>query len=577
MKQSPERMTLSTRQVIDSMLEGVVVTDRNGTILAVNSSFINTTGYSPSEIIGKNPRLLQSGRHPISFYKKMWTSIKKHGFWQGEIWNRKKNGQEYIEWLTISAVKDSRGKLKNYLGVFVDITRQKQAEDTIRHMAYFDPLTNLPNRSLFRDRLKNALSYAHRNKTLLAVLFIDLDRVKVINDTLGHDVGDRLLQGVARRMEACLREMDTIARLGGDEFMILLPNIHNIDNIVAITEKILNSLKPAFHFDGHELYITASVGISIYPQDAEDAPSLLKNADTAMYRAKKQGRNLFQIFDQEMSAETTEQLAFENNMRRALEREEFVVHYQPQIDISSGRIVGMEALVRWQHPERGLVFPKHFIHWAEDTGLIVPIGEWVLRKACEQNKSWHKAGFNHLKVAVNMSAVQVKQKNLLDVVSDVLRDTGLPASSLELELTESVVMEHTGSSATVPHELKAMGVRLSIDDFGTGYSSLNYLKKLPVNTLKMDQLFVRDLAVDQHDAAIASAIITMGHGLNLTVVAEGVETEHQLEFLKTFKCDSMQGFYYSEPVPADEFEALLKKAPSINGDTLFDHKDPILR
>jgi EAL domain-containing protein (putative c-di-GMP-specific phosphodiesterase class I) len=296
-----------------------------------------------------------------------------------------------------------------------------------------------------------------------------------------------------------------------------------------------------------------------------------------MYRAKKQGRNLFQIFDQEMSAETTEQLAFENNMRRALEREEFVVHYQPQIDISSGRIVGMEALVRWQHPERGLVFPKHFIHWAEDTGLIVPIGEWVLRKACEQNKSWHKAGFNHLKVAVNMSAVQVKQKNLLDVVSDVLRDTGLPASSLELELTESVVMEHTGSSATVPHELKAMGVRLSIDDFGTGYSSLNYLKKLPVNTLKMDQLFVRDLAVDQHDAAIASAIITMGHGLNLTVVAEGVETEHQLEFLKTFKCDSMQGFYYSEPVPADEFEALLKKAPSINGDTLFDHKDPILR
>jgi diguanylate cyclase (GGDEF)-like protein/PAS domain S-box-containing protein len=559
------------------MLEGIVVTDHNANIVAINSAFTNTTGYTTDDVVGKNPRFLQSGRQTESFYKKMWAAIKKNGYWQGEIWNRKKNGHEYIEWLTISAIKDHKGLLTNYIGVFVDITRQKQAEDTIRHMAYYDPLTNLPNRSLFRDRLKQALSFAHRNKTLLAVLFIDLDRVKVINDTLGHDVGDRLLQGVARRMEACLRESDTIARLGGDEFMILLPTIQNTNDIVKTTEKILDSLKPAFHFDGHELYITASVGISIFPNDAEDAPSLLKNADTAMYRAKKQGRNLFQIFNSEMGTEAIEQLAFENSMRRALEREEFVVHYQPQIDIPSGRIVGMEALVRWQHPEKGLIYPKHFIHWAEDTGLIVPIGEWVLRQACQQNKTWHKAGYNHLKVAVNLSAVQFKQKNLLDVVSDVLRETGLPAGSLELELTESVVMEHTGAGATVPHELKAMGVRLSIDDFGTGYSSLNYLKKLPVNTLKMDQLFVRDLAVDRHDAAIAEAIITMGHGLNLTVVAEGVETEHQLEFLKLYQCDSMQGFYYSQPVPANEFETLLKNAPPMNGDTLFDQKDPVLR
>jgi diguanylate cyclase (GGDEF)-like protein/PAS domain S-box-containing protein len=577
MSQSSERMTLSIRQVIDNMLEGVMITDHQGSILAVNSAFTTTTGYSLDDVIGKNPRFLQSGRHTEAFYKKMWASINRNGYWQGEIWNRKKNGREYIECLTISAIKNTQGVVSHYLGVFSDVTRQKQAEDTIRHMAYFDPLTNLPNRALFRDRLKQALSFANRNQNLLAVLFIDLDRVKVINDTLGHDIGDRLLQGVARRLEGCLREIDTIARLGGDEFMVLLPNIQSTENVVTIAEKLLDSLRPAFHFDGHELYITASIGISVFPNDATDAPSLLKNADTAMYRAKKQGRNLFQVFTKDMGAETIEQLSFENSMRRALEREEFVVHYQPQINIASGHIVGMEALVRWQHPEKGLIFPQQFIHWAEDTGLIVPIGEWVLRKACHQNKVWHQAGYHHLKVAVNLSAVQFKQKNLLDTVSGVLRESGLPPGSLELELTESVVMEHASAvNDSVPHQLKAMGVRLSIDDFGTGYSSLNYLKKLPVNTLKMDQMFVRDLTVDRHDAAIASAIINMGHGLNLTVVAEGVETEHQLQFLKNFQCDGMQGFYYSRPVPADEFELLLKNAPRIHGDTLFDHKDSIL-
>lgn len=576
MSQSAERMTLSIKQVIDNMLEGVMITDHEGNILSINSAFSSTTGYSLDDVIGKNPRLLQSGRHTESFYKKMWSSVTKNGYWQGEIWNRKKNGREYIESLAISAIKNSQGLVTHYLGVFSDVTRQKQAEDTIRHMAYFDPLTNLPNRALFRDRLKQAISFANRSKSLLAVLFIDLDRVKVINDTLGHDIGDRLLQGVARRMESCLREIDTIARLGGDEFMVLLPNIQNTDNIIKITEKILESLKPAFHFDGHELYITASIGISVFPNDAMDAASLLKNADTAMYRAKKQGRNLFQIFSKDMGAETVEQLSFENSLRRALEREEFVIHYQPQINLSTGQIVGMEALVRWHHPDKGLIYPQNFIHWAEDTGLIVPIGEWVLRKACHQNKAWHKAGFHHLKVAVNLSAVQFKQKNLLDTVANVLKESGLPAGSLELELTESVVMEHTGAAASVPHELKAMGVRLSIDDFGTGYSSLNYLKKLPVNTLKMDQMFIRDLTVDRHDAAIALAIINMGHGLNLTVVAEGVETESQLQFLKNFQCDGMQGYYYSRPVPADDFEQLLKNAPPMHGDTLFDKKDPVL-
>lgn len=560
---------LSVTQLIENMHEGVLITDPSGCILAVNSTFCKVTGYSAEEVIGKNPRILRSGKHTPIFYKKMWETIKKDGFWQGEICNRKKNGHEYIEWLTISSIKNSKGELTNYLGVTVDITRQKRAEETIRHMAYYDPLTNLPNRALFRDRLKQALSFSHRNKKLLGVLFLDLDRMKIINDTLGHDIGDKLLRQVSQRMEACLREGDTIARLGGDEFMLILPEIKELKDITIITEKILESLKPSFLIDGHELHITASIGISIFPNDAKDPASLLKNADTAMYRAKRQGRNNYQVFTSSMKDDIAEQLSVENSLRHALEREEFVVYYQPQINTLTGEIIGAEALVRWQHPVQGLVPPKRFIHWAEDTGLIIPLGEWVLRKALAQAKQWQDIGFPHLRMSVNLSAMQVHQKNLSQVVGDILDKTGMAPESVELEITESVVMENSGAAVMVPHELRAMGLRLSIDDFGTGYSSLNYLKRLPVNTLKMDQSFIHDIAEDSHNAAIAEAVIMLGHGLHLSVVAEGVENEAQLTFLRNRRCDSIQGFYFSEPVPAHIFGEILRKQRPLENAGLF--------
>ncbi len=563
-------LSLSAQQAIENMHEGVIITDSFGTIQYVNRAFTHVTGYFPAEAIGHKTSLLRSGRHKAPFYKKLWGALEKTGFWQGEIYNRRKNGDVFLEYLSISSVKHIDGHPSNYIAVFTDITKRKRAEETIKHMAYFDPLTDLPNRALFLERLNQALIQAQRNHRILAVLFLDLDRLKVINDTLGHNMGDRLLKAVAARLKGAMRDTDTVARLGGDEFMLLLPEISSPADIDRITSKILDTFKAAFEFDQQELYITTSVGVAIFPKDGTDAETLLKNADTAMYRAKRTGRNNVQTFAPSMKAEDLEQLALGNGLRRALERKEFVVHYQPQIDIENGEIVGMEALVRWQHPEYGLVHPGSFIHWAEDSGLIVPIGEIVMRMACEQNKAWLAAGYQPLKVAVNISARQMKQSNLVQTVARILRESGLPPDCLELELTESVLMDLGGNSMNIPHELKAMGVGFSIDDFGTGYSSLNYLKRLPVNTLKMDQSFVRDLTTDHNDAAIASAVIGLGHGLDLQVLAEGVETMGQLDYLRHLKCDRMQGFLFSEPLPANEFEELLREQRHLDMGTLFE-------
>lgn len=560
---------LSVQQVIEHMLESVVITDARQIILAVNPAFSKVTGYDPEDVIGKTPRMLKSGRHKPPFYEKLWQSVNEHGYWSGEITNRRKDGELYTEWLTISAIKNRDNKILNYMAVFTDITERVKAQETIKHMAYFDALTNLPNRAFFRERLSHDLANAKRRGELLGVLFLDLDRVKIVNDTLGHDMGDRLLIGVGERLKSVLRETDTLARLGGDEFMVLLPGLLHLDEITAITEKVLEAIHPPFQFGEHEIYTTVSIGISIYPYDGNEAETLLKNADTAMYRAKRHGRNTYQIFDQAMKNEMLQQLTLNNGLRRALEREEFVVHYQPQINIRNGEIVGVEALVRWQHPEFGLVHPTSFIHWAEDSGLIVPIGEWVLQAACRQNKKWMEAGYNPIRVGVNLSARQCKEPNIVAVVAKTLSDSGLPPNCLELELTESVAMEMGGPTVNIPYELKAMGVGFSIDDFGTGYSSLNYLKRLPVNTLKMDQSFVRDLTVNPNDAAIATAVIALGHGLNLTVLAEGVETEAQMEYLKNLNCDRMQGFLFSKPLPANEFEELLKTKHAFAEESLF--------
>ncbi len=566
----PHPLTLTVQQVIEHMLEGVVIADFDTRIVTVNPAFCRASGYSTKELIGQTPSLLKSNRHKPAFFKKMWSSLSQYGFWQGEVTNQKKNGEHIAEWVTISALKNNRGKITHYMGVFTDLTKKKRAEETIRTMANFDPLTGLPNRSLFRDRLQQSISQMKRQGKLLAVLFLDLDRVKLINDTLGHHIGDLLLKAVAERLTYCLREGDTVARLGGDEFMLLLPGIEHVTDVTHLTQKILEDLKPSFRIDGHDLYITASIGISVFPFDGVDVETLSKNADTAMYRAKRQGRNSYQIFTPAMNEEAFEQLKFGNSLRRALDRGEFLLHYQPQVSLITGEIIGMEALVRWRHPELGLVPPKKFIQWAEDSGLINPLGEWVLKEACTQNRQWQLAGLPRLCVGVNLSASQFKEQDFVHTVEKVLEDASLAPDCLDLELTESVIMENVGHSLRAPHDLRAMGIRFSIDDFGTGYSSLSYLKHFPVHTLKMDQSFVRDLSTDKNDAAIATAVIALGHSLNLTVLAEGVENEMQLDILRQLGCDKMQGFLYSQPLETSAFEAFIRSRKNFNDGPLFE-------
>jgi len=436
---------------------------------------------------------------------------------------------------------------------------RQQAEETINHLAYYDALTGLPNRALFNDRLAMALVQAQRHQRKLAVLFLDLDRFKTINDTLGHAMGDRLLQGVAQRLTSCVREGDTVARLGGDEFMLLLPGIEHVEDVAKIVQRVLEVLKPSFNFDGQEFHITSSIGIALYPNDSEDAEALLKNADTALHRAKEQGRNNYQFYIPSMNATSFERLILENNLRRALERKEFVLYYQPQVSLLTKRIVGMEALLRWQHPELGLVPPRKFIPLAEETGLIGSLGEWVLQTACAQNKAWQEVGFPPLRVAVNLSAHLFRQQGLVETVARVLKETRLNPHYLELEVTEGTLMENAEATVSTLRKLKEMGVHLSIDDFGTGYSSLSYLRRFPIDTLKIDQSFVWDISSDPDDATIARLIIAMAHSLKLKVVAEGVETEEQLSFLRFHQCDELQGYLFSKPVPAEAFTQLLQE------------------
>jgi diguanylate cyclase (GGDEF)-like protein len=441
-----------------------------------------------------------------------------------------------------------------------EVRRQrKRAEETLQHQAHYDWLTDLPNRIMFHDRLTLAVAHAERQRKMLAVLFVDLDRFKTIVDTLGHAVGDQVLRGVAERLSSVLSDSDTLARLGGDEFVVLLPDVGRADRAAKLAQQMLEVLKEPFHFGNNELHITTSIGISLYPYDGEDADALLKNSDTALYRAKEQGRNNYQLYTPAMNARAFERLAMENSLRRALDKEEFLLHYQPIIDMASGQIVGMEALVRWQHPDLGLVFPAEFISLAEETGLIVPLGEWVLRKACAQSQAWQKAGLPPLMLSVNLSARQFQHHDLVDIISRVLKETELNPRCLELEITETIAMQNADYTIVLLRELKDRGINISLDDFGTGYSSLSYLKKFPISTLKIDQSFVRDIDSDPSDAAIANAIIVLAHSLNLIVVAEGVETIEQLKFLKQSHCDKLQGYLFSGPVNEPAFEALLRQ------------------
>jgi diguanylate cyclase (GGDEF)-like protein len=442
----------------------------------------------------------------------------------------------------------------------VEVRRDRErAEATVEHQAHYDLLTNLPNRNTFHDRLTVALAQAGRNRKMLAVLFVDLDRFKTIVDTLGHTIGDQLLRSVAERLGASLEAGDTLARLGGDEFVILLPQINRADRAVRVAQRVLEAIKPPFLFDNHELHVTMSIGITLYPYDGEDADTLLKNADTALYRAKEQGRNNYQLYTPAMNARAFERLALENSLRKALERNEFSLYYQPQVHMLTGGIVGIEAVLRWQHPDLGIVYPSEFISIAEETGLIGPLGEWVIRTACAQNQNWQKMGLPPMTMAVNLSARQFQQQDLVQSVARILKETDLDPRWLEMEITEGIAMQNADYTNVLLRGLKDMGVRVALDDFGTGYSSLSYLKKFPIDTLKIDQSFVRDLIIDPNDAAIANAVIVLAHSLKLKVVAEGVETREQEAFLREHQCDTYQGFLFSNALPADSFEMLLRK------------------
>ena len=549
-------------KVFESTMEGVVITDLQGHLLAVNQAFSEITGYRAEEALGSNPRILKSGRHDASFYQAMWATIEKTGSWQGEIWNRRKNGETYPEWLTINTVRDERGVAINYVGVFTDISQLKHSEAQLEHMAHHDPLTDLPNRLLLSARLEHAIQRAHRDGTSVAVLFVDLDRFKTVNDSLGHPAGDRLLQDVAHLLSNCVRGEDTVARLGGDEFVVMLEGLHDTDIASGVARKILAALARPFEMEGQAFYIGASIGISLFPSDGNDPATLLKNADAAMYRSKEDGRNVFRYYSAELTRSARERLRLEAGLRLAVREQQFVLHYQPQIDVSSGTLVGAEALIRWQHPESGLISPLRFIPLAEETGLILPLGEWVLTSACEQLKAWLDAGLPPFTLAVNLSPRQFRQPNLARQVHAILDAVGLDPTRLELEITEGAIMEQGESAVATLHALKDLGIRLAIDDFGTGYSSLAYLRRFPIDTLKIDQSFMRDIPRDIHAMEIAATIIAMARNLHMHVLAEGVESDAQLAFLQGQGCDIYQGYLFSPPVTPPQFRQFFPAGPA---------------
>jgi diguanylate cyclase (GGDEF)-like protein/PAS domain S-box-containing protein len=558
-RKAEEGLRLAQR-VLDVTEEVILITDANRHVIAVNPAFTRVTGFSAEEVVGKSPRFLKSGRQTPEFYAEMWETIDRAGVWQGELWNRRKNGELFPAWLTISVYRDIEGKIINYVGISSDISERHAAEARIRELAYFDPLTHLPNRTLLHDRVEQVLAKAEREGGVAALLFIDLDHFKTINDSLGHFTGDQILCQVADRMVECVRRTDTVSRLGGDEFVIVAAD-SGIEGAAGVARKILDKVSKPYFIDTHELTVTPSIGISLYPQDGRDFETLLKHADTAMYRAKESGRNAYQFFAAEMNVAALERLMLENSMRVGLERREFVLFYQPQIELASGRIIGAEALIRWQHPQIGMISPAKFIPVAEACGLIVPLGAWVLKEACRQAVAWQVAGLPPLCVAVNISSAQFCQQQFEEVVAGVLKSAGLAPEYLELELTESIVMENAEATIETLERLSAMGVQLAIDDFGTGYSSLSYLKRFPIDKLKIDQSFVRDIVTDSDDWAIARTVISMGQSLRLQVIAEGVETADQLEMLRGQGCNAVQGYHFSTPLPAGGFAEMLAKQP----------------
>lgn len=545
--------------VFDSTAEGVLITDDKGRIITVNPAFSQITGFEDADIKDKVSFFLEDNSGQV-YVKKLREALMQEKQWQGEILATKKSGEEFPAWLTVSTVLDEKGKVTNYVGVITDVSYIKRSESQLAYLAHHDPLTDLPNRLLLMDRLEGALIRARRHHDRLAILFLDLDRFKNVNDSLGHHQGDILLKEVANRLKQVVRKGDTVARIGGDEFIFVLEELNHADAANNLCNKILEILKQPISLEGRELYISGSIGVSIFPEDGVDSDILIKNADAAMYRAKDRGRNNFCFYTADMNARALELLELDSHLRHAIEQNELRVFYQPQYCLKENKIIGVEALIRWMHPERGLIPPIDFIPMSEETGMIIPIGEWVMRTACWQNKSWQEMGYTPFTVAINLSVKQFIHQDLISTVDRVLKETGLEAQYLELEITESVMVQDVQATINTLAKLKEMGVKTSIDDFGTGYSSLSYLKRFPISKLKIDQSFVQDLSTDNNDAAIAESIIGLGHSMQLLVIAEGVESREQLEFLTRLGCDEAQGFLYSPPVPPHQLELMLESA-----------------
>jgi diguanylate cyclase (GGDEF)-like protein/PAS domain S-box-containing protein len=553
------------RLLFERNLAGVFLATLAGRVLECNQAAAFMFGYdSPEEVLDLPVANLDD---TASDWESLLAKLKSEkSVTNYEMRFRRKNGDSAWAMLNVSLSDDDSG-IANIEGTLIDITERKVAEERVQSLAYYDALTGLPNRILLRDRLSKALSTARRQNHKVALLFLDLDRFKIVNDSLGHSVGDLLLQEIARRLKSVAREEDTIARLGGDEFLIVLTNIKDIPGAAVAVERFMDAMTPEFVLQGHSFSISCSLGISIFPEHGADSETLIKNADAAMYSAKEGGRNNFQFFTADMNAQAVKRLTLENGLRAALERQELFLVYQPQMDVVTGKVTGLEALLRWQHPELGLVPPDQFIGIAENTGMILPIGEWVLRTACSQARKWQGQGLRPVRVAVNVSAVQFRQEGFCQLIRKVLHETGLAAHHLELELTESILLANADVTFSVLQELKAMGLTLAIDDFGTGYSSFSYLRQFRVSKLKIDRSFIRDVAVNPDDAAITTAIINMAKSLNLKVIAEGVENEAQMSFLRAHQCDEIQGYYFSKPLQLDEVADKLRgNAPHANSE-----------
>lgn len=554
--------TLRQRQrAIESSSNGIMIAAANAPeypITYVNPAFERITGYAGEDVLGRNGRFMLGNDREQLGLQEILAAFREEREGNAVLRNYRKDGSLFWNELSISPVRDESGHVSHFVGIINDITERKLYEEQLEFQANHDGLTGLPNRNLLADRIGQALTYAERYRKLVAVLFVDLDHFKFINDSLGHDMGDRLLQIVGQRLTECVRSIDTVARHGGDEFVMVLPDLTESEDAAKVAQKMQDAVGQPFKIGEHEFVVSCSTGISIYPRDGEDAQTLLKNADAAMYHAKEHGRNNFQFFTSSLNDRIVARLAMEKHLRMALERDEFVLHYQPQVDLRTGRITGMESLIRWNSPELGFIPPDSFIPLAEETGLIVPIGEWVIRTSCAQNKAWQDAGLAPLVMAINLSPRQFREEGLAESIAAIVQDTGLEPRYLELEIIESLVMHDVDSALAILRKLKELGAQLTMDDFGTGYSSLSYLKRFPFDKMKIDKSFVRDITNDPDSAAITRAIITMAHSLNLRVIAEGIETEGQLGYLRSQDCDEMQGFYFSRPVPAPEFEKLMR-------------------